>query len=363
MDAPKQVSGNVDDGVSPTPEFVLSVAGRRVKLTGTPLKAVQGACTWMCPPAQSMPVEETADWVVFVEPMAVEAAPVMPATWSVLLGDYGWPRLERTVSAAGSTIAVGQYRPQDALATITVDRDTRSTRVLVPAGATHAARWVDWLVRAYFGGVLLTDGWLLLHAAAVSFGGRVVLLGGAPGAGKSSLAHVLCRELGASFLGDDLVFVAPGADRSIEAIGWPTRVSVPLELAGAPDGSNLDRRHVSPTWHRERWLASPAEYCAAYGISREGSGRVAAVVLLERDDEGADLGLLTADDGHLAFMTDLLGLVGPAAAERHAPDSRTVAAFLGHLPVLRFAIEHVTTGTAELIWPQLRSLLDAERIS
>lgn len=363
MGAPKQVAGSADGGEKSESDYVLSLSRHRLRLTGAPSPVVQGICAWMCPPAQSLPAGETVGWTVYVEPMPSETAPVMPAAWSCLLGDYGWPRLAMTASAARTVRAVGQYRPGDALVQIAVDRDECSTRVRVPVDAVQAARWVGWLVRAYFGGALLTDGWLLLHAAAISFDGRVVLLGGAPGAGKSSLAHVLCQELGAAFLGDDLVFVAPTVGGGVQAIGWPTRVSLPIELAGPVDGAVLDSRHVSPTWYRERWLAHPAEYCAAYGFSRGTAGRVAAVLLLLERGGGFELGQLAADEGHLAFITDRLGLVGPPEPKRHRAETGTVVALLEQLPLLRLTTDHVTTGTAQQIWPRLRGLLEEVRCS
>lgn len=363
MEVSSQLSDCVGDGVCPEPDIVLSLAGHRLRLTGSPVPVVQGARAWMCPPAHLLPVGETASWTVCVEPMVSKGAPAAAAAWTCLLGDYGWPRLATTVSTARSAGAVGQYRPEDALVQIAVDRVERLTHVCVPVDGVHPARWVDWLARAYFGGRLLEEGWLLLHAAAVSFEGRVVLLGGVPGAGKSSLAHVLCRELGAAFLGDDLVFVTASVDRGVQAIGWPTRVSLPIELAGDLGGARFDSRHVSPTWHRERWLSSPAEYCAAHGISRGVPGLVAAVVLLDHDGNGLTLGQLAADVGHLAFMTDRLGLVGPAVAEQHGAESQAVASLLEQLPVFRFTTGHVTTGTARQIWPRLSSVLETERAS
>jgi hypothetical protein len=289
VEMPEQVSGCVESGVGLKPGYVLSLAGHRLWLTGAPFPVVQSACGWMCPPAHAVPAGEAAGWNVCVEPMERDTAPAAPSTWSCLLGDYGWPRLAMAESDSVSASAIGQYRPQDAFVQIAVDRNEHATRVRVPVDGVHSARWVDWLVRTFFGGALLTDGWQLLHAAAVSFDSRVVLLGGPPGAGKSSLAHLLCRELGAAFLGDDLVFATADAGRDVRAIGWPTRVSLPLELAGTLEGGLLDRRHVSPTWHRERRLASPAEYCATYSIARGTPGPVAAVVLLGRDDSSSGL--------------------------------------------------------------------------
>lgn len=342
---------------------VLSLGGRRLRLAGQPAAFVRSACARLCPPATVLPVTEFAEWGVDVEPMSPDAALATPTTWSCVLGEHGWPRLALTATASASASAVGQYVRDDELAEILVDRDERLTRVCVPVGSVQAMRWVDWLLRAFFGGGLLTGGWLLLHTAAVSFDGRVVLLGGAPGAGKSSLTHFLCRDLGAAFLGDDLTFAAPTAGGGVLAMGWPTRVSLPIELASSLDGALLDSRLVSPTWQRERWLVGPSEYCAAFGFPRAALGRVAAVLLLDRDGDGLDLAQLAADDAHLAFMTDWLGLVGSPSPARERPQAETVTALLGQLPVLRHTTGHVTAGTAARIWPRLRGLLETERTS
>lgn len=342
---------------------VLSLAGRRLRLAGQPDAFVRSACARVCPPAAVLPITETAEWSVHVEPIPPDGALTAPATWSRVLGDHGWPRLALTATAYACASAVGQYGRGDELAEIVVDRDERLTRVRVPAGSVQAIRWVDWLLRAYFGGALLRGGWVFLHAAAVSFDGRAVLLGGAPGVGKSSLAHLLCRDLGAAFLADDLVFIAPTVGTSVQAVGWPTRVSLPIHLAAPFDGALIDSRQVSSNWRRERWLASPAEYCATYGLSRAASGRIAAVLLLDRTGDGVELAQLAADDSQVAFMTDRLGLVGPPAPERQAPESAAVIALLEHVPVLRLRTDHITARTAEEIWPRLRDALETESTS
>ena len=75
-----------------------------------------------------------------------------------------------------------------------------------------------------------------------------------------------------------------------------------------------------------------------------------------------NVGQLAADDGHLAFITDRLGLVGPPAAEQRGTSANAVAAILEHLPLLRLTTEHVTAGMAEQIWPLLEGLI-GERTS
>jgi len=335
---------------------VLSLAGRSLRLEGGPEAVANGVVARMCPPAEVAASVGDADWTVSVDALMSGGEPAMPTSWSFVLGDRGWPRLAPTPNSGASAGGVGQYHPNDPLAVITADYERRLTEVHLPDGESDAARWVDWLVRTYFAAALLANDWVLLHAAAVCFGGQAVIIGGESGAGKSSLAHLLCQNLGAEFLADDLVFVGPGGEGAVQVVGWPTRVSLPTRLAAPAEGAHLESRRVSSSWHRERSLTSPAVYCAAYGITRAASGRAAAVVLLDRTGRGAELGQLRADVSHHAFMTDRLGLLGCPDGE-HRTDAAVAAELLEHLPVLRLRTGEMTTTTAEQVWSQLGGVL------
>lgn len=333
--------------------FVLSLAGRRLRLAGGPDAVRQSALARMCPPAEVVPYTEHADWTVNVDSIERGAEPAMPTAWSCVLGDRGWPRLAATSNAS----AVGQYCPNDALVAITANHELRRTEVCLPAGESEAARWVDWLVRTYFAGEMFATGWVLLHAAAVCFAGKVVIIGGESGAGKSSLTHLLCRDHGAAFLADDLVFVRSADDGNVQVVGWPTRVSLPIHLAWPADGARVDSRQMSSAWRRERSLTSPAVYCALYGIPRAGSGDASVLLLLDRTGAGVELARLAADDSHHSFMTDQLGLVGRSTVEQRWSEPAVVAALLERLLALRLRTNHVTTSTAEQISPQLSAML------
>ena len=96
-------------------------------------------------------------------------------------------------------------------------RDGRSASFEAEAGASP--RDLDKLRR---GPVRLLvhhlRGGLALHGAAVAFGGRSVVLIGASGQGKSTLAAALCEQRGARLLGDDAVAIR-STSRGDEVLG------------------------------------------------------------------------------------------------------------------------------------------------
>jgi hypothetical protein len=63
-----------------------------------------------------------------------------------------------------------------------------------------------------------------VHAAALSVGGRAILLAGHSGSGKSTLALASCRA-GFGFLSDDYVFLVPG-ERRVRVLGFPEEVDI-----------------------------------------------------------------------------------------------------------------------------------------
>jgi ABC-type iron transport system FetAB ATPase subunit len=73
-----------------------------------------------------------------------------------------------------------------------------------------------------------------LHAGCLARDGRAVLLAGTTGAGKSTLALALAAH-GLDYLSDDLVFLRPEQDGSMQAIGFADAVGVTagtVELIG-----------------------------------------------------------------------------------------------------------------------------------
>jgi len=80
------------------------------------------------------------------------------------------------------------------------------------------------LVCSSYAKVVLGRGHLLLHASAVSRGGRAVAVGGAAGAGKSTTALRLV-EAGSQFVSNDRVLVRPDAT-GVEILGYPKQPRV-----------------------------------------------------------------------------------------------------------------------------------------
>jgi hypothetical protein len=113
-----------------------------------------------------------------------------------------------------------------------------------------------------------TSGSVLLHAGAVEFDGRVVVVTGESGRGKSTLTAALVRA-GGAYLTDELVIIDPG-DLRVRPYPKPLDLDpTSLELLGLPpdDGFVVAKRHVAPVELGE--------------IS--GGGRLAGVVLLGPD--------------------------------------------------------------------------------
>jgi hypothetical protein len=79
--------------------------------------------------------------------------------------------------------------------------------------AASARALPDWWraqpLRSLLGSILARPGRHVVHAGAVGFDGRAVMLAGAGGAGKSTLA-VTCLEAGMHYLGDDYVLLSAG---------------------------------------------------------------------------------------------------------------------------------------------------------
>lgn len=95
--------------------------------------------------------------------------------------------------------------------------------------ATATAR----LAREVMRGVLLWDGWAVLHASAVVRDGRTLLTFGGKGAGKTRTAKALAARHQFELLANDRVFVRSNSDNSVDVLPWPSAVAVGLGLLEA----------------------------------------------------------------------------------------------------------------------------------
>lgn len=341
------------------PGQTLVLGGHRLGISGTARGEVAAACAWMCPPAR-IDARETAEWRLIAdwcpEPRSL---PVQPRQWTLRLGERAWPRLAVADAGPDWAVVVGQYRRGEELVRIEADRQARTTRILIPAAFAGSVRWVPWLVRVFFGTRMLDGGWLLLHAASVGVGGRAILIGGAAGSGKSSLAHLACAQLGAVFMADDLTFVWR-TPQGIRALGWPTRVCLSVDLMEPGEGTDHELHDELSIGRRERWVLSPSQYCAATRFRRGGTAPVAVAVLLVRDGTGHRLESLAADLDHTAFMTDTLGLFGVPAAGRKGTDGQALGEVLQRVPLLRVDARRDAADIAPDLWDQLRRVIRTE---
>jgi hypothetical protein len=95
--------------------------------------------------------------------------------------------------------------------------------------ATATAR----LAREAMRGVLLRDGWSVLHASAVALDGQVVLTFGPKGAGKTTSAVALAALQGWELLANDRVFVRVNDDGGVDVLPWPSAAALGLGLLDA----------------------------------------------------------------------------------------------------------------------------------
>lgn len=154
---------------------------------------------------------------------------------------------------------------------------------------------------------------ILLHAGAVEFDGRVVIVTGVSGRGKSTLTAALVA-FGGAYVTDELVIIDP---QTLLVRPYPKPLDIgrdSLEMLGLPtdDGMVVDKRHVPPSELGE--------------IST--GGRVAAMFLLEPADAVSE---------QLDVPTALAQLLPNVFDATHAmPDSLDALAHLcASVPVLR----------------------------
>ncbi len=323
------------------------LAGHRLRLTAETCDMVENALSVLVPPCSLAAASATGEvgWSVHIA-FASPSAGLRKAHGQPV---FGWAgsgrRLEILDAADGVLVLAGRYREGCAESVIEVDTRCRQTRVLLPPGDVPSRRWPDWIGRMFFGTRLLADGWHLVHASAVSIetddGPQAVLFLAGPRGGKSTLAHRACVELSAKLLSDDLVLLQSGPDGGV-AVGWPTRVSVPLELLDAPlrekasGQARLDST-LGGRWRR-RLVLSPPEYAAMFHADRAGPTRLGAIVVVDptagshrqamavdRDVSHDRIGTALTRAAHIPaqrlMMLDLLGIAGPSARPWAARDA------------------------------------------
>ncbi|MGH1554633.1 hypothetical protein ACRAWF_30040 [Streptomyces sp. L7] len=204
-------------------------------------------------------------WNAFeVPPASVCAAPVVfadvdedqYATLQALVETC--PHEETTYAKAATLVA------RDAEGTITAVSPTQqlayrhepSTGRLSVIGAESgpvalaAAR----IARDALRGLLLRDGWTLLHASAVTDNCRTVLAFGEKGAGKTTTALALAN-MGWQLLANDRIFVRPDDKGQLQVLPWPSAAAIGLGLLDALGWHDVARKRLEagealhPTQH------------------------------------------------------------------------------------------------------------------
>ncbi|MGE3517494.1 MAG: hypothetical protein AB7J63_00940 [Vicinamibacterales bacterium] len=177
----------------------------------------------------------------------------------------------------------------------------------------------------------------LLHAAALAWKGKGVVIAGPKGAGKTTLLlHLLSAGTGARFLANDRVTIRMAAD-TLEVGGMPTIVHVRgasldwlphLEgrLRGSHDHhrltlSEVDRRHtayervetMNGASDRASWSLSPAQLARLLGIARSPSVPLAAVVFPQQTgrDDGLSLERLSRGEAERCVSEAVFTSGGP----------------------------------------------------
>ncbi|MGW0086542.1 isopentenyl transferase family protein [Streptomyces sp. NPDC003393] len=165
--------------------------------------------------------------------LAVTQTPHRSTTYAkarTLVADSG----EEGVIAAVSPGELLAYRSEPASGRLTVYGCEPETV------ATATAR----LAREVMRGVLLRDGWAVLHASAVVKDSRVVLTFGAKGAGKTTTALALAARHGWGLLANDRVFVRPNGQGGVDVLPWPSAAALGLGLLDALDWFETARERL-----------------------------------------------------------------------------------------------------------------------
>ena len=254
---------------------------------------------------------ELPEWAAFATGTTGEAdiAILVEPRLAALADDgFGWTVDGDALRFTASDIGVWEVRGGHEIALAPIgEADPRELRLF-----TLGSAW---------GALGYQRGWAMLHGSAVEVGGRVALLCGDAGAGKSSLAAALVAE-GAALLADDLSRVEDGRlwpsttrlklwEEALAALDWTGRERV-------PDGAREGKWHLPMTAPSPEPRTLDAIYLLEWGEGprfKRLTGAQAAAALMRASCYRPDM---------LAEM----GLLGEQSAK--------VAALAAHVPVVRF---------------------------
>ncbi len=166
----------------------------------------------------------------------------------------------------------------------------------LPAALVDQPRFIHHVLEAHALQLVTQTGRTPLHAAAVSDGGRAMLLAGQGGSGKSTLCYALVRA-GWRLIADDVSFLEEGA--TLRAWGNATDIRLlPDAVNLFPELAALQPRHLP---NGKVKLEAPAPRRAHVGLPR------ALVVMGPKRQRVATLASMTAE----AAIDFLFAAVGP----------------------------------------------------
>ena len=352
----------------------LLLAGRRLRLSDQHGELVEHTTSVMVPPCTVLEPFAEPEWTVQVEHAPGAPAAKVDGPWPELtLAGAGGPRLTVLDDSGGRRRVLGRYRPGSGTAVMVADSVARTTQLVLPMpGDVSTLRWGDWLAKVFFASRLLAAGWSMLHASAVAVDGVALLFLAGQRGGKSTLAHRACVELGAALLADDLVLL--GGDGTV--VGWPTRISIPMDLQ-VPDevGTVLDRivdgdlrrrRVLTPREHRDALGVShsgPVPLGAMAVIDTTGSVRTDGVRALRLGEEELLPAVVTALDLPVQrlFTSDLLGLAGGSGGGDAACADEDVMALLSRVSGALVRVDDPANLPTVPVWDELVGLVPGLR--
>lgn len=278
--------------------------------------------------------------------------------------------------------SVRAFSPRDHLAYISEPHTGRLT--IVGTAAETVAVASSRLAREVVRGLLLRDGWTLLHASAVVINGNAVLSFGSKGAGKTTTALLLARKCGAGLLANDRIFVRPDETGGVQVLSWPSAAALGLGLLDALGMYDVVRERLmsgerlhptqdarvtaallegrreplwSPNGKEMKVQLFPDQFPDWFGIDLAPSGRASmlffpailpdAVPELVEEDRGLVEGDLMSGDTEDRYP-DVFRLVRVDGGGR-AQDRERVVALLGELPHQSLVLGHDTEAAAEFL--------------
>ncbi|MFE2991436.1 hypothetical protein [Streptomyces sp. NPDC059262] len=238
-------------------------------------------------------------------------------------------------------------------------------------------------------GMLLADGWTLLHASAAVCDGQTVLTFGSKGAGKTTTALALATR-GWQLLANDRIFVRPNPHGTLDVLPWPSAAAIGLGLLDALGWFDMARTRVQagenlhPTQHPDVTAALldgrrtplwepdgrremkvqvfPDQFTSWFGLDLATEGRAATILFPEIDPTAAPAATNRRRSlGEEDFMhgatedryPDILGLAPTSSGNDHA--RQAVAAHLAELPHHSVRLGHDLAANADFLAKHLGS--------